>query len=123
MVDIKEKLDYVSHTGNYLVVEVLAAPFAKVAEKQNDLLTALERIPEFFGDEALDIIGDVNLIHSSKFNKIDTAALGILHYAVEVAEAKTNLALSESERYTESYWDNLWDAVNDEGIEYEDPLY
>lgn len=124
MVEIKEKLDYLSFTGNHLVVNVLAAPFDEIKKKQKALRKSLKRIPELFGDDAPNLIRDINSISSyAGISAIDRPAFHILNIAIQVSKAKTYLALNDAEKYTDSYWDDLWTAVEDEGIKYEDPIF
>lgn len=124
MVEIKEKLDYLSFTGNHLVVNVLAAPFDEIKKKQKALRKSLKRIPEIFGDDAPNLIRDINSMSSyAGISAIDRPAFHILNLAIQVSKAKTYLALNDAEKYTDSYWDDLWTAVTDEGIDYEDPIF
>lgn len=124
MVEIKEKLDYLSFTGNHLVVNVLAAPFDEIKKKQKALRKSLKRIPEIFGDDATNLIRDINSMSSyAGISAIDRPAFHILNLAIQVSKAKTYLALNDAEKYTDSYWDDLWTAVTDEGIDYEDPIF
>lgn len=124
MVEIKEKLDYLSFTGNHLVVNVLAAPFDEIKKKQKALRKSLKRIPEIFGDDAPNLIRDINSMSSyAGISAIDRPAFHLLNLAIQVSKAKTYLALNDAEKYTDSYWDDLWTAVTDEGIDYEDPIF
>ena len=123
MVEIKEKLDYLSFTGNHLVVNVMSAPFEKIEKKQKALRKSLKRIPEIFGEDAPGLIRDINSISYSSITPIDRAAFHILNIAIQVSKAKSYLDINSAEEYSDSYWDNLWTAVEDEGIEYEDPIF
>lgn len=123
MVEIKEKLDYLSFTGNHLVVNVMSAPFEKIEKKQKALRKSLKRIPEIFGKDAPGLIRDINSISYGSITPIDRTAFHILNIAIQVSKAKTYLDINTAEEYSGSYWDDLWTAVEDEGIEYEDPIF
>lgn len=120
--DIKTKLDYAVEVGNFLANKVITSPFDEVSQHQANLKKALERIPELFGDSAVAEIANVN--RSSYFyDALTNAIYNILYSATQVAEARSFSMMEDDLKYLDSYFDDLWGAVSEAGIEYEDPAW
>ena len=118
--DIKTKLDYVTEIGNLLVRKVVISPFIEVPQHQANLKEALERVTDIFGETAVKSIEDINR-SSYLYDKLTRAMYHILHSAVKISEAKSFNMMEDDLKYLDSYFDDLWEAVSDAGITYEDP--
>lgn len=120
--DIKTKLDYTVEVGNFLVGKIVASPFNEVPQHQANLKQALERITELFGETAKASIEDINR-SSYLYDKLTRAFYQILHSAINISEAKSFNMMEDDLKYLDSYFDDLWEAVSEAGIEYEDPAW